>query len=460
MVNSDGTVVASTTTDASGAYAVSATGITLKVRVSAKLYKAVNFGESSWDFQIKDNTNSDALYVMEGSLASLGTTGTQTRNLNASSGWGGSSYSSTRTAAAFSMLDVVYQAIEKITTAQSDAVFPSLDIFWSKNNIASSGTKSLGQITTSHFDGTALYILGAEDSDTDEYDTAVMGHEWGHYYESKFSRSDSIGGSHGGEDMLDIRLAFGEGFGTAIGCMIIDSHLYLDSLGSEQGNTGVFTNLEDGGSTTNAGWYNETSISRIIYDVFDSDDDTGDTLSLGFSPIHNIFTSAQKNTEAFTSIFTFITALKSENQGNDAAIDAITMNESIAPITDIYGTGRTNRLTQNANPLYADLSVGTSVDIISNTTDAGTFRSNKLGAYNFVKFTIDTERTYTINVTHTGGSGTPDPDIYLYRGLLETSVTATGTSESLSTTLESGTYRMAIHEYNGNSGITFTVTLN
>jgi hypothetical protein len=308
-----------------------------------------------------------------------------------------------------------------------------------------------------------LFILGAANSDTDEYDTAVVGHEWGHYYEDKFSRSDSIGGSHSGSAMLDIRLAFGEGFGTALGCMIIDSPFYLDSLGSSQASTGVFINLESGAST-NAGWYNETSISKIIYDIFDSIDDAGDTLSLGFTPIHNVFIGAQKNTEAFSSIFTFITALKSENAGSIAAIDAITMNESIASISDIYGTGRSNRLSENANPLYTDLSVGSSVSVVSNTTDIGTISSNKLGAYNFLKFTITTGRTYTIDVNATAGGGTPNPNIYLYQGSSSNAIgiggTSSSTSESLTLTLNPGTYRMAIHEYNGNSGITFDVALN
>lgn len=463
IVDATGKVLGETSTDSRGAYSIRVIGTRGKVRVSAKLYKAVSSGEASWDFQVKDNTNSNALYVMEGSLANLGKNSRQTRNLNASSGWDGSSYSSKRTAAPFAILDVVYQAIEKVTTAQSDTTFDPLNIFWSKNNVATNGKKSLGQITTSHYDNTALYILGKENSDTDEYDSAVIGHEWGHYYESQFSRSDSIGGPHGSGDMLDIRVAFGEGFGTAIGCMIIDSPLYIDSLGSKQGATGVFANLEEGGSRINAGWYNETSIYSIIYDVFDSDDDAGDTLSLGFSPIHNLFIGSEKNTEAFTSIFTFITALKAENPGNDIAIDAITSNESIAPITDIYGTGRINRASQNANPLYSSLSVGGSVDLLTNYSATATSIDNKLGAYNFVRFTIPSSGTYTINISQVGGTGSPDPDILLYKGASNHPIAvadAIGTTDRISTVLSAGTYRMAVIVYAQKTGHTFRVTLN
>jgi hypothetical protein len=464
IVNSSGTVLETTSTDANGVYSVTVTGTTAKIRVSAKLYKAVSSGQASWDFQVKDNTNSDALYVMEGSLANLGiSSSTQTRDLNAPSGWNGSSYASTRVAGPFAILDVVYDALMKITTAQNDALFGSLDIFWSKNNTATSGDTSSGQIGTSHYNGTALFILGAANSDTDEYDRAVVAHEWGHYYEDKFSRSDNIGGQHSDGDMLDIRVAFGEGFGTAIGCMIIDSPLYIDSLGVRQSQSFGADLEAKTPSSDNPGWFNEASVYRVIYDVYDSNDDVGDSLSLGFTPIHNLFIGTQKNTVAFTSIFTFITALKAENPGNDSLIDAITLNESIAPITDIYGTGRTNRASQNANPLYSTLSVGGSVDFVTNYSSTATSELNKLGKYNFVKFTILETKTYTLNVSQIGGFGTPDPDMHLYTGasgqpLAEAQ--ASGTTDSITRRLSAGIYRMAVIVYNANSGNRFRITLN
>ncbi|HIP52051.1 MAG TPA: hypothetical protein EYG94_08195, partial [Campylobacterales bacterium] len=202
VISSTGTVLGRTNTDNNGAYSLSVTGELVKVRVSARLYKATASGQSSWDFRVKDNTAGNALYVMDGSLAYLGENSTQIRNLNAPSGWSGSSYSSNRTAGPFAILDVVYDAIAKVTSAQSNAVFPALDIFWSKNNTTTSGANSDGHIGTSHYDNTALYILGKENVDTDEYDTGVVAHEWGHYYEAKFSRSDSTGGPHGGTDLL------------------------------------------------------------------------------------------------------------------------------------------------------------------------------------------------------------------------------------------------------------------
>jgi hypothetical protein len=475
VVNAFNQVLATTTTDESGAYSIPVSGTEVKVRVLAKLYKAPKSGESSWDFEVRDNTNGDSLYAMEGSLASLGTGTTQTRNLNAPSGWNGSSYNSERVAGPFSILDVVYTSMQKVNVAEDDkAVFADLDIFWSEDNVPASGNRNLGQIITSHYDGESVYILGKADIDSDEYDTAVVAHEWGHYYEDVFSRSDSIGGVHGPSEMLDIRLAFGEGFGTAFGCMMMDTNLYLDSMGTSQATTAVFDDIETSGDITNPGWFNEGSIYNILYDIYDSNDDEGDSLSLGFTPIHQVLMGAQKETNAFTSIFSFITALKTQFPGNNSLIDAITSQENIAPITDAYGTGRVNRATQNANPLYADLTVGGSVNIVTNysaistsssytVSSSSSTRQNELGTYNFVKFEIPTTGTYTFNISPVGGSVIADPDFYIYTGSSSDPVASSGsfgTTDSLTTTLSAGTYRMAVIVYNQTGNSTFKITLN
>ena len=457
-VDTGGSVIATATSDSEGTYSMSISkSQTVKIRVSAKMYQAVATGKSSWDFEVKDNTNANALYVMEGSLTSVGTGTTQTRNLNASSGWGGSSYTSKRTAAPFAILDVVYQAMHKIISAQSDAVFPPLNIFWSKNNIASDGDKSLGQIITSHYNGTALYILGKEDSDTDEYDVGVVAHEWSHYYEAKFSRADSEGGFHTGGDMLDIRLAFGEGFGNGMSSIFRDDPLYYDTMSSQQ-SSGWSMNIESG-TGSNKGWFSEGSIQRILYDIYDSQDDAGDRLSLGFAPIHNLLIGKEKNTPAFTSIFSFIKGLKDEHPADADAIDSITSNENIAPITDIYGTGRTNRV-ENANPLYTTLSVGSSVTVRPNYTATSGSVGSRLGIYNFLKFTIPSNGSYTI--TAQSGSST-NLDFYAYKaGSKEVAITSTDTGTSITGTapLTAGDYRMKIFDNNLVAGQTFTITLN
>ena len=446
-------IIESTTTDVSGNYSFNLIeNSEVKIRVSAKLFKSATPG---WDVKVVDNTNSDALYVMEGALSSVGTSNS-TRNLNAPSGWGGSSYNSSRVAAPFAMLDSVYSAMQIILTADSSAVFPPLVVNWSKNNVATTGDKALGQISTSHYTDANLYILGDEDSDTDEYDDHIIAHEWGHYYEDKFSRSDSIGGSHGSGDLLDIRVAFGEGWGNAFSGMALDNPIYFDTSGSQQTN-GFTINVETAASPYTPGWYSEDSVQKILYDLYDSTDDGVDSLSLGFGPIHSVFVGAQKITPAFTSIFTFITALKSENAGDAGSIDTIVTDENITTITDAYGAGRTNN---SVSYPYHDLSVGGSVAVQTSSSD-GSY--NKLSNRQYVKFTI-ADGSYTIRVEQTNGINS-DPDFVLYRSspfgyITDSKGTAAGVEEKPSIPLTAGSYLLDISDYNNVNPANFDVTVN
>jgi len=131
---------------------------------------------------------------------------------------------------------------------------------------------------------------------------------------------------------------------------------------------------------TNPGWFSEASIQRIIYDLWDSTNESAnnDTLTLGFTPIHQVLTGAEKTTPAFTSLFTFIKALKDANPSDSTAIDSIVANENITTIDDIYGglngTARTNHASDYP---YAQTTVGGTPAQVHTTNANGSY--NKLG---------------------------------------------------------------------------------
>jgi len=169
---------------------------------------------------IADNTTQNAKYVLES--AEIVADGPQTLDMLASTGWTGNSYGNERQSAPFVILDAAYSAARRfIDEALPAPVFPKLEINWSVENRPEDGDVNAGQIGTSHWDGNEIYVLGKADVDTDEFDTHVIVHEWGHSYEDFMSRSDSQGGSHGFGDVLDPRLAFSEGFCTALSAMIL-----------------------------------------------------------------------------------------------------------------------------------------------------------------------------------------------------------------------------------------------
>ncbi|VAW88033.1 Chitinase [hydrothermal vent metagenome] len=437
-------VAASTTTDTNGNYRLNLLiNKNYFIRVKAQLKKT---GTSSWDFSVVDNSSGNALYALVGSKFNVGVKDS-TRDMHAPSGWDGSSYSSARSAAPFAILNTVYSAYNKILVAQPDTKFPALKLKWSVNN----GTANGG---TSYYDGDSIYLLGAADDDTDEYDQHVILHEWMHYYTRKLSRDDSMGGSHTLRDILDIRHAYSEGLATAFSAMVTDQPLYSDSIGIQQ-SSGFTIDMEDE-ELSNPGWYNQRSVALTLYDIYDSNNESGDNLTLGIKAINDVLTTAMRSAP-ITSIFPFITALRSNNTNVASAIDALFMAQSINSNSDIdpYGTNETNHPGDPTNilPIFTPLIVDDPAINICSIADFGTY--NKLSNRRFIRFHIASEGTYQIKVS---GSSTSDPDFILYGNGDVSFSGVSGTNETFSPLLIQGDYILEVYEYtnvypgNGSSG--------
>ena len=450
---SDSAILNSATTDSSGNYTVSAPVNTdIIIRVKAQMLKT---GIPSWDFQVVDNTNSKALYVMDNASFNSGTTNITDKNLNAPSGWGGSSYTSLRVAAPFTVLDTVYKAVQKIITADPTVTMPQLLINWSVNNVPTEGNKTLGQIGTTYYDPTEkqFYILGAENNDTDEYDDHVIAHEWGHYFEDRFSRSDSIGGAHSSGDKLDPRVAFSEGFSNAFSGMATDDPYYIDTSGFSQATTGLFMDLEKNNSDTfSVGWFSEESVQSILYDLYDSADDGVDIISSGFSPIYDVLVNKQKNADSFTTIFSFTSFLKNNYAGNSivpAGIDSLLANENITTTAidewDSTGTETNDGGNPKSLPVYTKLTDENPSVRLCGDGQFGDY--NKLMNRRFFYFVITSSGSYSITaVPDLNG----DPVIKLYsQGVIVGSVDRglKGVTETLAVNLTPGYYVGEIYDW-------------
>jgi len=408
-IDENGQMLAKTTTNNRGEYTLYVPEDRLvKIRVYARMFK-----EDGWDLSVVDNTNQQSMYVIEGTLHSSGTAPSQ-RDLHAASGWDGQGYSMPRDAAPFAILDSINTIMQKIIEVNPKINFPHLLINWSVNNVAVGGNTNLGQIGTSSYtssDG-QMWILGDANSDTDEYDDHIIIHEWSHFFEDKFSRSDSIGGGHSSGDALDIRVAFGEGFANAMSAIATDNPIYFDTSGYNQA-SGWYMNVESA-PAENPGWFSEASIQRILYDLYDDNThqhSDHDHAHLGFKPIVNTMIDKERNTKAFTSIFSFIHALKSENASDESEIDQVVASERINTIYDPYGNYRTN--TANGvftTPVYHTLGVGKEVTQC-NKNNYGVY--NKLGNRTYMKVKIESEGIYTFTARPYGYAH-GDPDMVLY----------------------------------------------
>ena len=412
LVDANNNVIDQTITNQNGDYEFTvASSINIKVQAFANLLAPTG---RDWDVKVTDNTSDNALYILAGSLSSSGTAGTQTRNLHAPSGWSGTSYTSERAAAPFAILNTIYDSIKTVEFVDPQAKFPALEIRWSQNNRAVLGDRSQGDIGTSGFfrDENVIYLLGEAGRDTDEYDPHVIVHEWGHYFEENLSRFDSMGGLHSLNARLDPRLAFSEGWSNALAAIVTGDPNYKDSSGPSQ-STGLqfdFENLDQ----SNEGWFNEASVTSIIYDIFDESSDDADRISTGFSPIYKAVTApAFREASAFATIFSFSESLLNQSDISVSDYRELLDRQSIAS-SDALGMGEDNNGSiESALPVYKEAQVnGEAVEVCS-VDDAGNF--NRLGNREAVFFDIPQDGNYVISMTLTSGDDQRDPDFNLWQ---------------------------------------------
>lgn len=411
-VNASNQVLVSGFSDASGAYSLEVPGNTdVRIQVVSALQRVTG---QTFDFEVRNNSSGDALYVLGGTLTSSGGSDS-VRNLNAGSGWTGTNYGGIRSAAPFAILDTIYEATDLIVTTDPDVQLAPLDIFWSTDNFIGVGEGiGSGTFFTNEGGQNVISLVGGENSDTDEYDEHIVVHEFMHYLERQIFRGDSVGGPHALGERLDKRLAYSEGLATSFSGMALDEPLYRDSLGNQQAGTFIIDNENE--TAPPAGWFNEGTILTVIYDFFDAESDGADQVSLGFGPIYAALTSPQYQDMAeLSSIFGLVEALLAQPGVDAAGIEAILTAANINSLV-ADGTGETNNGgIATALPLYHSISVGGPAVEVCSFNTAGT--PNNLANYNFLLFNLASAQSVTINANVTSASGgTSDPAIQVFTG--------------------------------------------
>ena len=442
-LDASGGVLASDVTDGSGQYSVSVTSNTdVRIRARAQLLETT---AATWDVIVRDNTNGDADYVLDGALSSSGAANS-TRNLNADAGWGGTSYTGVRAAAPFAILDVIYDAKTLINNAAPGTTFPTLQVYWSPNNRAASGDIANGEVGTTSYRRTGgglptILVLGNANNDTDEYDRHVMAHEYGHYFEDQLGRTDnSI------SERLDPRVAMSEGWGNAFSGMVEDDPIYRDSGGAMQASGFSFSVESNAVGAT--GWFSEGSVQSVIYDLFDSNVDASDTISAGFTPIFTSLTDpAYINDAAATTIFAFLTSFRANSSISDSDIDALANSQDING-TDSFGAGETNNGgNPQVLPVFKTLTVGGVPVTVCSVDDAGT--NNKLGNYDFIRLSIATTGTYTLTMSRISGPAGRDPDFFVHQAdnLIDIADSTAVDTESLTRNLPADDYWISVLDF-------------
>jgi hypothetical protein len=133
-----------------------------------------------------------------------------------------------------------------------------------------------------------MYIMGGVNgdtcADTDHFDNSVLVHEYGHFLEKDFGHSDSPGGSHNGNGIIDPRLAWSEGWANFFQSAVHGDRNYVDTTGNISCSSGtgvqIDLNLEipqsgqdkmSPSTYLGEGVFREVSVSRVLWDTMEND---------------------------------------------------------------------------------------------------------------------------------------------------------------------------------------------
>ena len=236
---------------------------------------------------------------------------------------------------AFNILDMIYEANRylRVQTAACAATFdgcrgvdanhplPKVSAYWEKGFNPNSYFGSTSGLSF-YLPGYArLFILGGQDgdvdfSDTDHFDNSVVIHEYGHFLEDTVGVSDSPGGSHNGNKVIDPRLAWSEGWGNFFQAAVRGENFYRDTTGNLDGETALAfdVNLETGDDNfdetaydvpdyNGEGNYREFSVTRLLWDAID--DTPGESVHGALDNVANKFSEIWAAFSSVTNGFRF-----------------------------------------------------------------------------------------------------------------------------------------------------------
>lgn len=406
---------------------------------------------------------------------------------------------------AFNILDQFYEANKYIRSkVPTFTSAPKVAAYWEKGFNPNTYFGSDDPISFYLPGYDRLFLMGGLDgdvdnSDTDHFDNSVILHEYGHFLEDHYFESDSPGGSHNGNKIIDPRLAWSEGFGNFFQAAILydaaSTPYYIDSIGNDDGITELIyhTNLEGPPLYPNTGtdcypigansWngdcprvlgegnFREFSIARMLWDMVDSVTD-------------NRFSSSETVIDKFSEFWAVMTA--TSNGFNDSKfafknVGLFHLSHDFLPATsstNLSGVRGVERHKGDTSD-YADYVTPSGTCTMSITAsgsaqgvvgDTGSFATSDLLRNNDF-YHLVTATTLELKLEYVLGSSKVDLDLFAYnesaqlgvledmRGLSRTAAVLNATNTE-TITLPPGTHLINVMVQTGSGKSTLGTTVN
>lgn len=417
---------------------------------------------------------------------------------------------------AFNILDQFYEANEFLRTQVDNcggdpaaectsvqAALPKVQGYWAKGFNPNSYFSKPNSGVSFYLPGySRLFILGGiagdtDSSDTDHFDNSVVLHEYGHFLEDVMSKTDSPGGSHNGNSVIDPRLAWSEGFGNFIQAAITGISRYIDTKGNANGNADNFFNIQletsvgcssgcDIPTQAGEGNFREFSIARMLWDVFDNTGELGaDGVNNEFLDLWRTMTSQtglRSANEDFRNVGLVHDYQDRETASDWSSLRTAHMQNKTEDYARFLATGSCSAFTMNPvidtdeNYTIKNHFASQGASTYSNPLDNSDFYFIKHagGTFNLVlngSTTSGNESDLDLYVFNTDGRQTVGTDIVKSSYAWYDNNPSTPQTESVGGTLAAGNYLVRVLVYTGrNSGntawidaggpLTYTLTLN
>jgi hypothetical protein len=339
-----------------------------------------------------------------------------------------------RAAAPFAILDSLRPALLHAQSVALQPDLPELLIDWSPNNV---GGETFFRANPG---GIPFMVLSGEaDVDTDEYDPAVIRHEFGHFIMHNVSRNDSIGGAHSIVERLDMRVALSEGFASAYGALISSDPTFLDSFGVGQSDSGFFDIRVD--LLQSEGWFSESSVQEVLWSLQDLDG------------IWTVINGPVRDADAMVSPFVLFAAYRQLRPERAGTLDFLLQGEGIVgPTIDPYGSTESNSAgSANVLPVYTRIVPGGSVQVRS-TNEFGV--GNKLSTHRYLRLSVAATSNLRFRASAAAGR---DPDMLVFHRGVSLGPDPGPANEDFTLVLQPGDYVLDVYDC-GNADCNDNVT--
>jgi hypothetical protein len=382
--------------------------------------------QRSTNLQVADNTSGNALY----SISSEFDWRENQRALIVDRG---------RSSGAFNILEMVQRSNELVRLSDPSLIPPAPTIYWSVRN-----TRALIGTTFFSVNSNTARILGDRNDDSDEFDDAVITHEYGHLLAARFSRDDSPGGVHGIGDTLDPRLAWSEGWANFFSGVVRNDSVFRDSRGPNGAGVMRFDMEDNQPPNDQPGYGSEASIHSLLWDMFDGQNDAADTAQYPFSAIWEAFID-MKN-DRFVYLPYFLERFLALNPADMEAVRAMAQVRSI----DFFPNVRPSVSNPWPRPLAVGAALTGSVDSFSEKRD------HLARSAHFFTFTLASEQTAAVRLSLTGlgagaNAGFNDLDMFLTdmngNPLDKSERGLNGQPEMITRRLPAGTYMVEVRSF-------------